>query len=425
MPRSRAAVPSLLIVGAGDRGSAYGRYLLEHPEEGRLAGVADPDPVARDRLADAAGLPAARRLRGWREALSGRRIADAVVIATPDREHAAPAVAFATAGWPILLEKPMAPTAAECRAVVRAVERAGVLFAVCHVLRYTAYTARLRALVGSGAIGEVVGLSHLEPVGWWHFAHSYVRGNWRRGDLGSSVLMAKSCHDIDWIRFLLGAPCERVTSFGARMHFRPESRPAGAADRCVHCAIETNCAYSAVRLYGERAQRGDFAWPVSVLGHDRTAAGVERALRTGPYGRCVYACDNDVLDHQVVALEHAGAKAATFTLSAFTPFTARRSTVFGTRGWLVGDGSRLEHHDFLTDHRTVEEVTAPGNHGGGDDALMFAFLAALREEDPSYLRASAAETLETHLTVFAAERARVEGRVVRVAEWLDGTEERD
>ncbi len=419
MPRVGAPPPSVLVVGAGDRGAAYARYLLAHPAEGSVAAVADPDPRARDRLGDAAGLPAGRRFSDWRAALDGGRSAEAVLIATPDREHAAPAIAFAEAGWHVLLEKPMAPTAAECRAVVRAVERAGVIFAVCHVLRYTPHTRRLRQLVANGAIGDLVGVSHLEPVGWWHFAHAYVRGNWRRAELGNSVLMAKSCHDIDWIRYVLGVPCERVTSFGARLHFRPESRPPGAADRCVDCALERACPYSALRIYRERARAGDLDWPVSVLGHDRTVAGVEQALREGPYGRCVYACDNDVPDQQVVTLEHRGGRTATFTLSAFTPFAGRRSILFGSRGWLVGDGDRLEHHDFVTDRRTVEVVPAAGNHGGGDAALMRAFLGAVRDGDPSGLASGAAETLETHLTVFAAEQARVEGRVVRVADWLD------
>ncbi len=419
MPRQGGPPPSVLVVGAGDRGTAYARYVLEHPGQGRVAAVADPDPHARNRLGDAAGLPPARRFADWRDALDGRRVADAVLIATPDREHAAPAIAFAAAGWAILLEKPMAPTAPECRAIVDAVERAQVIFAVGHVLRYTPYTRRLRRLVADGAIGDLVGINHLEPVGWWHFAHSYVRGNWRRADLSSSVLLAKSCHDLDWIRFVLGVPCERVASFGARVHFRPERRPPTAADRCLDCPLERSCPYSAVRLYRDRARAGDLGWPVSVLGPDRTPEGVERALADGPYGRCVYACDNDVLDQQVVALEHRGGRSATFTLSAFTPFTGRRSVLFGDRGWIVGDGARLELHDFVTDRRTVERVRAAGDHGGGDAALMRAFLAAVRTGDPAGLASGAAETLETHLTVFAAEQARVEGRVVRVDDWLD------
>ncbi len=311
----------------------------------------------------------------------------------------------------------MAPSANECRAIAAAVERAGIVFAVAHVLRYTPYTRRLVAAISAGAIGTVVGVQRLEPVGWWHFAHSYVRGNWRREVDSSPILLAKCCHDIDWIRHVVGAPIEAVSSFASRFEFRPERRPAGAADRCVTCTIESRCPYSARRLYLERASAGDFAWPVSVVTHERTPAAVLHELERGPYGRCVYASDNDVPDHQVVNLELAGGRCCSFTMSAFTPFTGRRSTVFGTHGWLSGDGERLDHVDFLTgEHRELDIETSSGRHGGGDDALMRSFLTAVANRDPTALLSGARETLETHLAVFAAERARRERRVVRVTD---------
>jgi predicted dehydrogenase len=267
----------------------------------------------------------------------------------------------------------------------------------------------------------VVGAERLEPVGYWHFAHAYVRGHWRREDCSSSVLLAKCCHDLDWLRYVMGVPCLRVSSFAGLHHFRPEQRPRGAGDRCLDCGIEPECPFSAVALYLGELERGNQGWPVHVVALEPTVDAVREALRDGPYGRCVYACDNDVPDHQVVNLEFQGARFASFTMSAFTPQRHRITRVFGTHGWVVDDGSRLEHYAFRSGQTEVIEVAGTGDrHGGGDDRLLGAFLEAVGRRDPSLLLSGPDETLESHLLVFAAEQARREGRVVDMARWLDG-----
>ena len=416
MPRQRGNV-SLLVVGAGDRGNVYADYARTHPDAGRIVAVADPRPDARAAFARRHALSPNRCFTDWTEALTAGRHADAVVIATPDRVHASPAVAFADAGWNILLEKPLAPTPMECRQVVHAAKRNGIVFAVCHVLRYTNYTATLKTMISEGRIGDVVGAQRLEPVGWWHFAHAYVRGNWRREAESSPVLLAKCCHDLDWLRHVLGVPCERIASFASLHHFRHEQMPAGAAPRCLDCKLEPGCAYSAVRLYLGDFARPDDSWPARVVAHPPTPERLREALRTGPYGRCVYACDNDVPDQQVVMMEFAGGRTATLTMSAFTPAAQRRTVIFGTHGWLVGDGSSIECCDFRTGRHETHEVTGAGaRHGGGDDALMESFLRAVANGDPSLLLSTPEETLSSHLMAFAAERARHENRIVSLQE---------
>ncbi len=211
------------------------------------------------------------------------------MIATLDSDHAEPALALAGQGSALLIEKPLAPTEAECERIVAGIERAGVIAAVAHVMRYTPYTRLLRRVLDAGAVGEIVGIEHLEPVGYWHAAHSYVRGNWRREDQTGPMLLAKCCHDLDWLSHLVGDRCTSVASFGGRAEFRADRRPEGAGERCVACAIEPECAYSAVRLYRGMAERGDTGWPVSVLAWPPTVEHVDEALREGPYGRCVWA----------------------------------------------------------------------------------------------------------------------------------------
>ncbi|MFS8478093.1 MAG: Gfo/Idh/MocA family oxidoreductase [Micromonosporaceae bacterium] len=408
---------SLAILGAGSRGNAYARYAEHFPDQARVVAVADPRPGYRDALADRHGVPESARFADWRAFAEAPRLADAVVVATPDREHAEPVARLADLGYHILLEKPIAPTEAECDLVLETARRTDVLLAVCHVLRYTPYTQAVKELVAGGAVGQVIGVEHLEPVGWWHFAHSYVRGNWRRRDESSFSLLAKCCHDLDWLRYIVDAPPTRISSVGSLHHFHPGNRPAGAADRCLDCRIEAGCPYSATRLYAAcLADPARHVWPLSVVTRDLTEAGLEKALREGPYGRCVYACDNDVVDHQVVTVSFQDGVTATLTMSAFTPSGHRRTRVMGTRGYLEGDGERVTVTDFVTGKVSTMDVVGGGadagsGHGGGDFGLMRAFVGAVATGDRSLVRSGPEESLDSHRMAFAAERSRLTGGV--------------
>jgi predicted dehydrogenase len=379
---------SLIVVGAGQRGTGYARWARRHPERSTVVAVAEPSQVRRVRLAAEHGIPAGNAVTDWTELAGRGRLADAVLICTQDRMHAEPAEAFAALGYHILLEKPMAPDEAGCRRIVAAVEKAGVMLAVGHVMRYTPYTRAVKQLADSGQLGDIMSVQHLEPVGFWHQAHSYVRGNWRRADLATSMLMAKSCHD-----------------------------------RCVACSVEPDCPYSAPRLYRGLLDRGARGWPLSVVIDDYSAEALDadealdEALRTGPYGRCVYACDNDAVDHQVVTLEFPGATTAAFTMTAFTQPGHRRTRLFGTRAELTGDGETIRVYDFLTRAERLITPEAAGGmnagegHGGGDAGLMDAFTAAVATGRRELISSGPRESLASHLAVFAAERARRNGTV--------------
>jgi len=408
---------TLAIVGAGSRGTGYASYATAYPRDARVVGVAEPRTPYREHLRKTHAIPRKQVANDWRALANQPRFADAVIIATQDRMHAEPAEAFAARGYHILLEKPMSPDPAECRRIVKAALDAGVIFAVCHVLRYTRYTRVLKRLLDDGAIGDIVSIQHLEPVGFWHQAHSFVRGNWRNEAESAPMLLAKCCHDVDWLRYLIGAPCKAVSSFGTLKHFRRDQRPAGAANRCLDCKVEASCPYSAKRLYLGLVDKGRRDWPLNVLTPSISRRSITAALRTGPYGRCVYACDNDVVDNQVVNLLYDGDRTASLTMTAFTELRHRCTRIFGTHGELEGRGDAFHLYDFLTGkRRTVPVRTSDssvlGGHGGGDFGLMQAFVAAIAHDDPTRILSGARETLETHLTVFAAETARRENRVV-------------
>ena len=414
---------TLAIVGAGKRGEAYADYARKHPEQLKVVAVAEPRALLRGRMAQAHGIPEDRCFESYEAMARAPRLADAVAICTQDRLHHAPVEVLAPHGYAILLEKPLSPDPGECERIIACVKKHGNLFAVCHVLLYTELTQQLRAILRAGTIGEIVSLQHLEPVAWWHQAHSFVRGNWRNETESSCMLLAKSCHDIDWMRHLVNRHCTRVASFGALRHFKDSEKPAGAADRCWDCPdeVESVCPYSAKRLYHTNYRRDSIIDYVNdVITHGvGTKEAVETALREGPYGRCVYASDNDVVDNQTVMLEFDGPVTAVFTMTAFTPTLQRASRIFGTHGYIETDFVKIKVFDFLTEKETLydtrvaaDSATAASGHGGGDYHLMKAFVHAVATGDTSGIHSGADETLESHRIVFAAEQARKEGRVV-------------
>lgn len=404
---------TLAVAGAGARGAAYAELAARRPDSCTIVAVAEPRERARLAFTERHGLDQDAVFESWRDLADQPRLADAVAVAVLDEQHVEAALAFIERGYDLLLEKPMATTEEGCRRITEAAERAGVAVQVCHVMRHTTYTRALKAELAAGVIGEIVSVEHLEPVGYYHFAHSFVRGNWRREDETSFVLLTKSCHDLDWLNYLVARTPRRVASFGSLTHFRPENRPAGAADRCLDCAVESGCPFSAARLYRTGLREGGTKqyFTKVMAGGVLTEDAVTEALATGPYGRCVYACDNDVADHQVVSIEYDGGITASFTLSAFTPLESRRTKIFGTRGQLTGDGRFLEVYDFLTERRTVIDTSRDGSsaaegHAGGDQALMDDFVDALVAGRPDLITARLQDTLDAHRLVFAAERAR-------------------
>ncbi|OQR83703.1 oxidoreductase domain-containing protein [Thraustotheca clavata] len=440
-----------LVVGAGQRGRQYAEYALERPDLLTIVGVAEPLDYRRHYMAKAHTISSERVFTTWTEAAQVEKFADCVIIATQDSMHADLAVAFADLGYHILLEKPMAVTKEDCVRIHAAAKRNKIMLAVCHVMRCTPYSLKLRELATS--IGNVVNIQHIEPVGFWHQVHSYVRGNWRNQQESTFMLMAKSCHDIDYLQFLMQKDVRAVSSFGSLFHFREENKPQGAGDRCTSCPIEESCVYSAKKMYlgvepgnmdtidiencdGSKASitpskqswycgkasasQGHQGWPLNVLHEDPTVENITKELENGRFGRCVYKCDNDVVDNQVVNFQFVDGSTASFTMVAFTEQQCVRTTrIFGTHGELTGNGSTIRHFDFLT--RKVTEITPSSGpvtrltgHGGADYFLIENFVRGVRENDESVLLTGADESLKSHLMVFAAEEARLKDTVVHM-----------
>ena len=417
---------TIIIVGAGGRGFAYANLALQTPKLCKIVGVAEPRDFHREKMVAEHGIAPEMTFHLWQELAKRPKLADAVAICTQDAMHEDCMMAFAKLGYHILLEKPMAPTAAACRRIVAAAKKNGKMFAVCHVMRYTKYTQCLKRMIDKGAIGDIVSVEHLEPVGFWHQAHSFVRGNWRNEKESSFMLLAKSCHDVDWLSYIIGKPCLRVSSFGGLYYFNKAHQPKGAADRCMDCKLSKKCPYSAKEFYFDRLARKDcWGWPLDVVDPTFKKANLEKALREGPYGRCVFACDNDVVDHQVVNFEYEGGVTASFTMTAFEEMGGRKTRIFGTTGCIeTDDSSVIRHYDFLTKKWDSIDTEASGasmagGHGGGDGGVFTAFCLAIQKNDPKYIISGADATIESHLTTFAAEKARRTGKVVEMAKFKD------
>ncbi len=425
----------LVLIGAGQRGRyAYASYALAHPEEARFVAVAEPDPIRRERFAAEHDLDDSRCFASWEELMAAGQLGQGALITTQDQLHVEPAVAAMEAGYHVLLEKPMAHTLEGCVRLVQTAERTGRILQICHVLRYSPFWRKLHEILAEGRLGDIITVEHRENVAYWHMAHSFVRGNWRNEALSSPMILAKCCHDLDLLFWNLGR-CRRLSSVGSLLHFRADQVGPEIPARCTDgCPIEPECPFSAPGIYLEyrpfrrlveqAAARGidleqPNVWPFTVLSPDLSREGRLRALQTGPYGRCVYRCDNDVVDHQVVTMELESGASAVLVMHGHSHEEHRSMRYDGTRATLrarFGDPSEITIHHHASGR--VEQVPLEeggSGHGGGDHGVMANFVQVLRGQAEPLTSARA--SLESHLMAFAAETARRQNRIIEMDEF--------
>ena len=407
------------ICGCGARGlEAYAPYQELHPDQMKIVAGADTRPERLAMLRRRFGVPEERCFPSDEALLAQPKLADVMIVATQDRQHVPAALAALDKGYHVLLEKPISADLDECRALQRKAHETGRAVVVCHVLRYTRFYAALEDILRRGEIGKIETIDAIEHVAYWHQAHSFVRGNWRRSDETSPMILAKSCHDMDILRWLAGAPCLRVQSFGSLDYFKAENAPEGAALRCLDgCRCKDACPYDAEKIYitdprtGIRGRGAE--WPCGVLASEPDEEKIWQALRTGPYGRCVFHCDNNVVDHQTVNLEFANHIHATFTMTAFTQDCHRTIKVTGTMGEVEGDMEQnvLHLRRFGKAEEVIdlhEEGGAYSGHGGGDFGLMEQFCRLIAQGGTAALTGVDA-SVESHVMALAAEASRLDG----------------
>lgn len=412
----------MIVIGAGMRGThAYGIYAEEHKEEVQFTAVAEPNAERREYFRKLHKIPADMCFESWEQLLELPRIADAALISTQDTMHYEPTMAAIEKGYHVLLEKPMSTKASECIAMGEFAKEKNQLFMICHVLRYASFFVNIKKLLDKNKIGKLISIQHNENVGYYHQAHSYVRGNWRNSELSSPMILAKSCHDMDILLWLAGADCQSIASFGELTFFKESNAPQNAPLRCTDgCPVEKECPYSAQKQYlGERLD-----WLTTAICDDHSLEGRKKALQEGPYGRCVFHCDNNVVDHQVVNILFENDVTAAFTMCAFTQEINRTIKLMGTMGEIRGnmDKNEIEVRTFVDGKSEIiktDDVNGDNGHGGGDRGIMKEFVS-LVEKGGTEALTSAETSVQSHLMAFAAERSRLEKKTINLKEFKTG-----
>ena len=421
----------IAIIGLGNRGrETYGAALTQLPEKAKIVAVAEILPDRLEQASKDFNLPKEMCFESAEEFLKHPKMADAVLVCTQDQQHVAHAIPALELGYDVLLEKPISPSEEDCRALLKTAHRTGRKVIVCHVLRYSPFYRKIKEILDSGILGELRSIQAIENVCYWHQAHSFVRGNWRNSETTSPMILAKCCHDMDLMVWLTGKRCERVSSFGSLSHFKPECAPNGAAKRCLDgCLAKESCPYDAEKIYIQHERlgikNGNTDWPICVLSLNPTVESVYEAIKTGPYGRCVYHCDNDVVDHQVVNMQLEDGSTIDFTMSAFTKDSYRKLRIMGTIGEIEGDMEKnmIWVKPFVGDAIAIDVRTLSNDfsgHGGGDTGMIRELIELIVEgKTEGSAISTISQSLESHYVAFAAEESRMnQGKVIDLNEFV-------
>lgn len=409
----------LALIGAGSRGMIYARYAFHNKGIG-IAAVVEPNEERRRIAAQEFHVEPDMQFDNAGDFFRKGKLCEVAVIASMDRDHFEETMEALEAGYDILLEKPISPDPKECIRIQQKADTLGRQVTICHVLRYTNFFSKIKEIIDSGQIGKIVTIDHSENIGNFHMAHSFVRGNWRNSDLSSPLIMQKSCHDMDILVWLTGSDARTVSSFGSLTYFREENAPEGSADRCLECPAAKNCRFDARKQYLPVAG----VWPANVITPSASEEDILKGLEKGPYGRCVYRCDNNVCDHQVSIIEFENGVTATFNLSGFTNKIHRVIHIMCEDGELWGDDetntitvTRFSSNDDAEyEALTVFPGRTAGGHGGGDTGLMEDFIGGLHNPGVKDSRSAISRSIESHLMAYAAEQSRITGKTVVMKE---------
>lgn len=407
------------IIGFGSRGQNFARLLREE-QNARLTAIAEPVETLRRQAEEQFGVSKERCFSDADEFFACGKMCDAVFICTQDAQHCEMALRALELGYDICLEKPAAVTIEECEKIRDTANRLGRKVMLTHVLRYAPFYGYIKKLISDGTLGDIVDMDLTENVAYWHFALSYVRGPWRDMKKSTPTIIAKCCHDLDLIQWLMNKKCTQVSSYGQLYYFRPDHAPAGSAEYCTDCAAETReaCPYNAYRVYPERVTQGVVGGTARLKGRDifEVIDNKEDII-----SRCVFHCDNDAVDNQVVNLCFADGSTAHLTMTAFSEDCHRTICVHGTEGEVFGD---CEEAKLYVNHfgksRTVVDINElereknksidlSGGHGGGDYYLLKDFLDYITVCSPSMTRTTIDDSVESHIIGFKAEESRLNG----------------
>lgn len=426
---------SVAIIGCGSRGqNVYGKYMFESKDKFKILALCDTNEKMLEIAGEKFQVEAENRFTDPTEFFQEKR-ADALVLATQDRDHVWMCVQALKLGYDVLLEKPVSPVESELYELLDAQKRYGGKVIVCHVLRYAPAFIKVKQIIDSGEIGKIVSIDWTEQVAYWHQAHSFVRGNWRNDQETSPMIMQKCCHDLDLIQYYVNSKCDYVYSVGDLAFFNRKNQPKGASDRCQDCIYINSCPYSAEKLYVKQfVDIGSVTgWPFDVVDLTRpiTVESLRKAYQSNQYGRCVFACDNNVVDNQNVLMRFENNVKVNLTMTGFTGYAGRKVTIHGTLGEIEMDenrdllklsvyGEEKDVYDVRkSEAYSIKEIVNSDakdefGHGGGDELLVRDFYKALTGETDA--ETTLERSIESHLIALASEKSRKSGEKVKVHE---------
>lgn len=405
---------SVAILGGGSRGLDTYANFMNKTGHFDIVAVCDVRPVRLEFAQEKYNVKKENCFLKEEEFFKEKR-ADVLVIATQDQDHVRQAIKGLELGYDILLEKPITPKKDECLALLNAQKKYNHKVVVCHVLRYAPVYLHVAKLINDGIIGKLIDIHAIEQVSFWHIAHSFVRGNWRNSDTTSPMILAKCCHDMDLLQFYANSKCKTVSSIGSLSFFKKENQPKDASNRCQTCKYIDTCPYSAKYVYVQRwknAKCPETMWPQNVVctEHPLTEERIIKAYESNDYGRCVFDCDNNVVDHQETNILFENGVTANLCMTGFTGSNGRIYKFHGTYGEIDLDEERRElvikrfaQKDEVITFSQLPDVT--GGHGGGDMGLVNAFYQALLSQEN--LCTTLESSIESHLMAFAAEESRL------------------
>lgn len=404
----------IVVIGAGNRTNKYMEYAVRHPERLKLVGVVEPVEIRRRNMAERFGLGEEACFASFDDFFRSHVEADAVLIGTPENMHYEPTMRSIEAGYHVLLEKPIAQTKQECLDIQAAAHRKGVVVGVCHVLRFHPYFMKIKEMVDSGELGETISINHYAEINLDRMMHSYVRGLWSQAHRTNPMLIAKCCHDIDFLLWVAGSKCRKVSSFGSLRWFRPETATEGSAERCIDCRIEPSCPYSAVNLYKERRE---WIRNFDVPEGSTIDEVIDKELREGPYGRCVHHCDNDVVDNQVLNMELENKTVISFVVNAFTRNDFRSTHIKLTHGEIDGNETTLRVRCFRGGEEQVfdfSDLASQPFHAGADLNIVEEFVNSITRSSEGVLSTTIDSSIESHVVCYEAEHSRLSGQTVYI-----------
>lgn len=423
----------VIIVGNGDRANCYCKLALTAPELLKVAAIVDPSERKLAEGAQRYGVPPDHCFTSVDECIRYHerhgRIADGVLNCTMDELHYETAIPFLQKGYHMLLEKPVVNNRAQLLDIQRTAEKNGCLLMVCHVLRYTPFFRAIKEILLRGEIGEIIHMESSENVGVAHASNSYIRGKWNSAEkCGSSMLLAKCCHDLDLLCWLNnGTEPERVASFGGRDFLVPEKAPEGAGKRClVDCPLADSCMYSAKSIYVLNDRFPWYSWDcIDKDYREITKEEKIESLKTfNPHGLCAYGTGSDIVDHQTLILRFKNGSTAAHTMIQGTVIPRRLMRIVGTRGEIEGsiETSKftLYKYDFETAGYTAREIDVAAqvaesdNHAGGDDGIIRDFVSMINGGETSVSCTKIQDSILGHTCVYAADASMVKQEEIKI-----------